>query len=97
MPGKEGQGEMESRSTDSSRATGATKRPGFRGRVDEKDRSPGRGGRETRKGLLGLFAHRWGGDGSAARYSRECMSYSARVVGLQDGRGIMNFSDEHAI
>lgn len=60
-------------------------------------------GRETRKGLLGLFARRVAGMemASLARNLRESMPCSAPIARAHSrfagGHGIMNFSDVHAI
>lgn len=80
----------------SSRATGATKRPGFCARVDEEDRQNVGGDKEengeTRKGLLGLFARSWDGDGFARSLGSarelacawECVPHNAQIVRAVD-------------
>lgn len=102
--GKERQDEMEYQPMGSSRATGVAKRrkTRFRSRVEEENRNPGRdeGWRETRKGLLGLFARRWDGDDFAwsglARNACHVV-HRSRAVNLQANAGLWIFFDKHAI
>lgn len=102
--GKERQDEMEYQPMGSSRATGVTKRrkTRFCSRVEERRigiREGERGSdgwRETRKGLLGLFARRWDGDGFAWSGLARMHAPIARSQFAGECR-IMNFFDKHAI
>lgn len=99
--GKERQDEMEYQPMGSSRATGVTKRrkTRFCSRVEERrigireGERGSEGWRETRKGLLGLFARRWDGDGFAWSGLARMHAPIARSQFAGECR-IMNFFDK---